>query len=96
MAEHTPGPWVVGITIDGLGWPTYRLRDMNDPHDKKECQANARLIAAAPDLLEACEALLDSEAYVAEDWLPTMATEARFYEVLEMSRTAIRKTKGES
>jgi hypothetical protein len=56
--RHTPGPWSL-FRIDG-GWhvnqsggpvfigtlPRYPLRE-------QECDANARLIAAAPDLLRA-------------------------------------------
>lgn len=67
-ASHTPGPW--GIDSDGasvchLGGPrticradTYvpgpRYRKPLDNADR----ANLRLIAAAPDLLEACRAIL--------------------------------------
>ena len=57
--QHTPGPWIVGVTVDRAygEWPVFRLRDMNDADpDGAEVQANARLIAAAPDLLAACEA----------------------------------------
>ena len=58
--QHTPGPWIVGVTVDRAygEWPVFRLRDMNDADpDGAEVQANARLIAAAPDLLAACERL---------------------------------------
>ncbi len=60
--EHTPGPWIVGIKLDGYGWPTYRIRDMKHPRGEsgyaEEVAANAHLIAAAPELLEACRAAL--------------------------------------
>ncbi len=57
--KHTPGPWIVGISEDFSGWPMFRLRDMeNSDPNAREAQANARLIAAAPDLLAACESAL--------------------------------------
>lgn len=52
--SHTPGPWVVdsnGNYIDSAtGIPVARLSATAQLDD------NARLIAAAPDLLEACKA----------------------------------------
>lgn len=68
--QHTPGPWSEywvrpnleqGHTFDPtcsiLGYdPVFgrvRLADIPDPIDET-AQANARLIAAAPDLLDAC------------------------------------------
>jgi hypothetical protein len=55
QAKHTPGPWVAdGVLINGpdgmIGELGFGLR--GDP----EMQANARLMAAAPDLLAALEA----------------------------------------
>ncbi|MDP9317267.1 MAG: hypothetical protein M3R24_41500 [Chloroflexota bacterium] len=68
MAEHTPGPWEEDITEDGL------LRviapNAGDRHHETVCiiedmetsteqdHWNACLIAAAPELLAACEALV--------------------------------------
>ena len=67
MTKHTPGPWIADLYEDGC----FVVR----PHGKEgpliaergvwfddESHANARLIAAAPDLLEACLATLDAEA----------------------------------
>jgi hypothetical protein len=62
-ATHTPGPWVVGSNVtagnklegcsifaekikDQIGWMRFDLDEEN--------HANARLIAAAPELLEQC------------------------------------------
>ena len=68
--EHTPGPWVVGITFD-RGWPTYRLRDMIHKAETEgfsaEMQANARLIAAAPRLLERAQMAMN-ELCFGGDW----------------------------
>ena len=52
MIDYTKGEWVVGITYDEYGWPTYRLRDM-DAGNKAEVEANAHLIKAAPHMYEA-------------------------------------------
>lgn len=48
MDNYTKGEWVVGVKYDKQGWPTYRLRDMANPNNKTEVEANARLIAQAP------------------------------------------------
>lgn len=63
MAKHTPGPWEV------CPHDSTRVFRKNDHNDKNrlfidpttcspivgESEANARLIAAAPELLEACK-----------------------------------------
>ena len=63
-ATHTPGPWVVGSNVtagkklegcsifaekikDQIGWMRFDLDEEN--------HANARLIAAAPELLQQCK-----------------------------------------
>ncbi len=55
MADFTPGPWVIGITVGADGWPTYRIRDMKDPTCMKEKLANANLISASPEMYKALE-----------------------------------------
>ena len=72
--SHTPGPWTAsehgaytdykGNNIVILG-DDLRIAVVLGP-DTDETQANARLIAAAPDLLEALEALLEGDFNVAE------------------------------
>ena len=66
MSKHTKGPWTatkhdqhwvrVNVTIKASGntWVAF----MPD-EDKEERMANARLMAAAPDLLDALESLLE-------------------------------------
>lgn len=56
-SKHTPGPWV------GIGRSVYAESNMEQPfvmvyqRDKsgEQCDANVRLIAAAPEMLEALE-----------------------------------------
>lgn len=59
--QFTPGPWALFPMHGGCGWyinqqgnPGYIGRMDNVAHRAAECEANARLIAAAPSLLEAC------------------------------------------
>ena len=72
MSAHTPGPWepresktsnylweIVATSKRGITYVIARLAKPN----QGEREANARLIAAAPDLLAALQALLpDAEA----------------------------------
>lgn len=62
---HTPGPWQLEAgrsfkTASGEFYITYGKDRFGNPlfRDFCELDANARLIAAAPDLLEAAEAAL--------------------------------------
>jgi hypothetical protein len=66
MSAHTPGPWqACGCGHCGLVWSKpadWCVASMGGgPHDEQGTMpnetrlANARLVAAAPDLLEACE-----------------------------------------
>ncbi len=98
-AEHTPGPWVVVRTAQSqariktlpttdIGIETVAIIKMY-PQWKTDARrmANARLIAAAPDLLEALEAIVTLAADHGRMNLPECAG---------MTRAAIAKAKGES
>lgn len=84
MSAHTPGPWRLGSPGIGVGvqgadgtWVVtnvggtggYTLRPDGTHDDSGE--ANARLIAASPDLLEALRALLE-----AVEWSSTAMPDA--------------------
>lgn len=71
-AQHTPGPWVANVTFPIDNATVFAEAEFDDihsapiascaDHDEQrrsvaECQANARLIAAAPDLLAAARAM---------------------------------------
>jgi hypothetical protein len=69
MNKHTPGPWEIksfsnGIFIKPINNAVY-VATVNE--EKKNADANAQLIAAAPKLLEACkiglEALKQTNGY---------------------------------
>lgn len=67
---HTPGPWAVDVSLPGI----VEIRDsekrmlatvyapdyLNHPVTDEEAEANARLIALAPELLEALEEMVES------------------------------------
>lgn len=62
--SHTPGPWTLdqsdlGIVIDAEGDPIQTAGSGNVVSE--EGYANACLIAAAPDLLAACELALEKD-----------------------------------
>lgn len=61
--KHTPGPWQFTTNMYGIdNMQVYGVEDKNGPSGVANCgygegsEANARLIAAAPELLEACQA----------------------------------------
>ena len=61
MSKHTKGPWVA--KDKGYGWSIEAIGVwFGNPSwlSKKKTKANAILIAAAPDLLEAAEWLISS------------------------------------
>jgi hypothetical protein len=80
MTTHTPGPWYVGTDFSDQARHIYAVKMVCDDDGEEwhpliastddderliDWQANARLIAAAPDLLEALEAYVsaDDEIY---------------------------------
>lgn len=92
--QHTPGPWLVY-----KGEVCYRS-DADDQSYGMFCpvdfeqEANARLIAAAPDLLEA---LIEVRAYLSK--CPPHAediTGAKWGRVMDLSGAALNRAEGKS
>lgn len=98
MRETTPGPWeihdggrfgefgdlgpsVCAVTGDNLCQP---LVEFVGPADAEECEANAHLIAAAPDMLRALEGVVGH--YAIEPGSP----------LDEMVRDAIARARGQA
>ena len=91
-AKHTPGPWTQGWSQNGvdcvwLDGKTEPAIGMGDDDDWIDCgtEANARLIAAAPELLEALQAFTD--VYGVDDV-------KRWMTVRDNARAAIAKATG--
>jgi hypothetical protein len=108
MSKHTPGPWKavarnypIADTGDYDGFWEVLTSDPKKPivqiwGDSDEDEANASLIAAAPDLLEAAKLVI--AWFEAED----DHSKADFYQRIEMCRTseaalraAVAKAEGE-
>lgn len=80
MGKHTPGPWHAFMgtgkaraTIQSAGGHVASCSMRNAsfykaPCDRPEMEANARLIAAAPDLLEALRAIVADHEFCGDDW----------------------------
>lgn len=66
--SHTPGPWTAEGSIIGADRTVvaYRVNRPAGGNQRVE-DANARLIAAAPDLLEACKLAKDRITELAND-----------------------------
>jgi hypothetical protein len=93
MSKHTPGPWKIVHHANGLGEATQidganrgSVADVYGATDGVQT-ANAHLIAAAPDMLEALEALMSDSSTLAgniqiESW--------------ELATAAIKKARGQT
>ena len=99
--KHTPGPWIAdGSNIKLTGKETRIVANVSDPHRPTQQTdvniANANLIAAAPDLLEALE---DAE-FIMRQLAKHPQEVASMLDTLKRSskdaRAAIAKAKGEA
>ena len=101
MSKHSPGPWFVHeddeeqtMTVQFEAMPSYYIplwgKLFSDQPPSDTDRANAHLIAAAPDMLEALEAAYDwHEAYGD----PRLETDRDLVETLG---AAITKARGEA
>lgn len=93
--KHTPGPWVIGQSGD-LDTPIFcngkdAINVFAGETGQLQAEANARLIAAAPEMLEALERIIDQID-------STTSRVSNNYELLHAiligARTAVAKAKG--
>ena len=97
MTQHTPGPWRVAFgnrleihgPKDEIGWPKSSVYNAGLCTDE-EAQANARLIAAAPDLFKA----LDDLESLVSGWLSDANSPSRGIPAIVAARAAIAKARG--
>jgi hypothetical protein len=115
MNKHTPAPWGIEIAADGLNkwvgcsrYSVATIAQLPNQVNIGEADANARLIAAAPELLEALKAsveLVEREVTQADslflpskqhqnlDGTPIRSFESKLYEIAAW-RAAIAKAEG--
>ena len=94
-AKHTPGPWTLEdrgykfvVSKPGEGYITRDVCRMDaSTMSAFDQEANARLIAAAPDLLEACKTIVHLRE--TEDWMETL------HKAVNHARAAIKLVEGE-
>lgn len=102
MAEHTPGPWEIGPECNGdkpedaigvLGSDDYIVADVwRDVEELAiRADANARLIAAAPELLEALKAVIGA---LRQEAPGTPLNNRRFDSLGAQANAAIAKAEG--
>jgi len=96
-SKHTSGPWsnpTGSVTVREAATPrSLKVCDMSSDGGRPvaEQEANARLIAAAPDLLAALEeSLREVEAFTKRTGIP------QFVGWIDKARAAIAKAKGET
>lgn len=95
--SHTPGPWSRndGLTISDNH--NVKIADVSYASHPQECEANAALIATAPDLLKALEIIQAMAAPVSTlPWekTPTVDFAKTMDAIAEQARAAIAKAMG--
>jgi hypothetical protein len=97
--EHTPGPW--HFIKGASGWFVESIDFILPVGNGEESEVNARLIAAAPDMLEALRAVLTDNAQDSiEDPIghanrAAQSTGTVFKGTLDLIRAVIAKATGE-
>ena len=98
MSKHTPGPWEIGPGRGDVLLDEYEIQPANGrgPIALASGLDDARLIAAAPDLLEALRNWLDAheEFFTADD--DDIMAGLKLHESYERARAAIAKAEGRS
>ena len=77
MSKHTPGPWecrdgddyaVISGDEFNLGHLFHVRSDEGDGHDAGQSEANARLIVAAPEMLDVLKLIAGSSLADTAEW----------------------------
>jgi hypothetical protein len=94
--KHTPGPWAVdeknGTTVKSGILFVADCDGMGDVTRQETSRANARLVASAPELLQALKAC----AFIVESIAHMQGREADLLPIADAARAAISKATGEA
>lgn len=102
---HTPGPWTFSEEVGG-SYPIYPDGKFLDPwigeakgthvgpDDHDEILANARLMAAAPELLEVLKAVIAPFAYASDQMLEQYSDTPQPIAILAARRAIAKAEKG--
>ena len=103
-AKHTPGPWRIGesqiVRADYSKGPreecTIAVCGGDSFDTRLRCDANTRLISAAPEMLKALKAGLSFVTHAADmqDWCGCEQCRVEWYELQKTFETAIVKAEG--
>ena len=85
MANHTPGPWIARMNCDVMSGDRLVADCMTGW--LREDRANARMVAAAPEMLEVLIELQESAQYWSEYGAP--------FDIVNRLNAVISKAKGE-
>lgn len=89
IVDGVPSKWIYGPEVEG-GDGYLAVASGRASSDWDEVMANARLIAAAPDLLAACETVLTKLDYIVNLWGAEGVTRT----IQDQLRAAVAKAKG--
>lgn len=105
MTEHTKGPWqafpmerggLKGFVIDtALGNDADNAYVIADHIFGEQAEANARLIAAAPDLLSALEAAAETLEAISAQWVLGEPLDEMLHAAHDDAVVALAKARGE-
>ena len=100
MSKHTPGPWSLDGIIVFKDKPYLRIAVVTEDDDQTDGgpslsvrRANARLISAAPDLLDALMPVLGKDNSEADEATQTVRITLSYAEMAAIS-AAVAKAKG--
>lgn len=105
MSTHTPGPWAIGVIVQNDGSMSIMHELEDGERERIGCafdyetpigEANARLIAAAPDLLAALEGMLKWWGRETFKATPEAIDAGKPEAVREAARVAVKQARGEN
>jgi hypothetical protein len=101
--QHTPGPWKYEADTDSSPWTirsvkeNYWIATMDSWDGAVDNLANARLIAAAPEMLEALKASLEMlRVYRPHDKYPDRSVKPGDSEIVSRLKAVIAKAESEA